>query len=235
MKMSTEGLIALIGHEGIVLSRYLDSVKVWTIGVGHTKAAGGLNPETFTGALTMKQALDLLRKDIVKYESAVNEVVKVPLAQHEFDALVSFHYNTGAISRATLTKTLNAGNRKLAAEQFMNWVKPQSIYGRRKAEMGLFLTGDYPPPVATAYPATPAGAVLWSKGTRVNVEELLAATRLTIPPAEPANPANPPPVPIDAPPAPNSRPTVITQGPVPSGGWLATLLSVVAAAFGRKS
>ena len=225
MKMSTEGLIALIGHEGIVLSRYLDSVKVWTIGVGHTKAAGGLNPETFTGTLTMKQALDLLREDIVKYEKGVSAAVKVPLTQYEFDALVSFHYNTGAISRATLTKTLNAGNKKLAAEQFMNWVKPQSIYGRRKAEMVLFSNGDYPPPLATVYPATPAGAVLWSKGTRVNVEHLLNTTRPTIPPAEPVKP---PPVPIDA-------PAVIKPGPVPSEGWLSALLKAIAAAFGRKA
>lgn len=224
MKTSTEGLIALVSHEGIVLTRYLDSVKVWTIGVGHTKAAGGIDPETFTGTLTMKQALDMLRTDIVKYENAVNAAVKVPLAQHEFDALVSFHYNTGAIARATLTKTLNAGNKKQAGEQFMNWVKPQSIYGRRKAEMNLFLTGEYPPPVATAYPADASGKVLWNKGTRVNVEQLLSTTRPTIPAADPVPP---PPHPIDA-------PAVIAQGPVPAGGWLSALIAAVLAAFSRK-
>ena len=35
----------------------------------------------------------------------------VPLAPHEFDALVSFHYNTGAIARAALTGAFNAGDR----------------------------------------------------------------------------------------------------------------------------
>ncbi len=225
MKMSTEGLIALIGHEGIVLSRYLDSVKVWTIGVGHTKAAGGIDPEKFTGTLTMTEALDLLRDDIVKYENGVNNAVKVALKQHEFDALVSFHYNTGAIARATLTKTLNAGDRKGAGEQFMNWVKPAAIYGRRKAEARLFIAGEYPPPLATAYPADAKGNVLWGAGTRVNVGHLLATPKPAIP--------QPPPVPIDAPPAPND-PAVIAQGPVPSGGWLAALLSVIAKAFARK-
>lgn len=227
MKMSTEGLIALIGHEGIVLSRYLDSVKVWTIGVGHTKAAGGLDPATFTGTLTMAQALDMLRADIVKYENGVNAAVKVPLTQYEFDTLVSFHYNTGAISRATLTKTLNSGNKKLAGEQFMNWIKPPEIKARREAEKALFLTGKYPPPLATVYPADANGKVLWSKGTRVNVEQLLAQKPLTIPPAEPVSP---PPVPIDAPPAP---PAVLTQGPVPAGGWLSAILSIIANAFKR--
>lgn len=230
MKMSTAGLIALIGHEGIVLSRYKDSVGVSTIGVGHTKAAGGLDPATFSGTLTMSQALDLLRTDIAKYENGVNAALRVPLTQYEFDALVSFHYNTGAISKATLTKTLNAGNRKLAGEQFMNWIKPPEIKARREAEKTLFLTGKYPPPMATVYPADANGRVLWSKGTRVNVEQLLAQKPLTIPPAEPVSP---PPVPIDAPPAPD-RPAVITQGPVPSGGWLAAILAVIASAFGKK-
>lgn len=223
MKISTEGLIALIGHEGIVLSRYRDSVGVWTIGVGHTKAAGGINPETFTGTLTMKEALELLRTDIVKYEASVNAAVKVPLEQHEFDALVSFHYNTGAISRATLTKTLNAGNKRLAGEQLMNWVKPQSIYGRRKAEMMLFLKGEYPPPVATAYPADAGGNVLWSKGTRVNVESLISTPKLVIP----AEVVPPPAKPIDA-------PAVIKPAPVPESGWLSALVKALLSAFSRS-
>lgn len=175
MKTSTEGLIALIGHEGIVLTRYKDSVGVWTIGIGHTKAAGGLNPETFTGTLTMQEALDLLRKDIVKYETGVNSEIKVPLEQHEFDALVSFHYNTGAIARASLTKSINAGDKAKAASQFMSWVKPPEIKGRRTAEMNLFKTGKYPAPMATVYPATDDGKVLWGKGTRVNVAQMLEA------------------------------------------------------------
>jgi len=216
MKMSTEGLIALIGHEGIVLSRYKDSVGVWTIGVGHTKAAGGLNPETFTGTLTMAEALDLLRDDIIKYENGVNNAVKVSLKQHEFDALVSFHYNTGAIAKATLTKSLNAGYYKKAGEEFMNWIKPKEIKPRRQAESTLFLTGKYPPPIATAYPADAKGNVLWSKGTRVNVEHLLATPKPVIP--------REPPVPIDAPPAPEDHPNLLTA-----------LIEMVKAIFVRAS
>jgi len=177
MKTSLDGLIALIGHEGIVLSRYKDSVGVWTIGVGHTKAAGGIDPEKFTGTLSMPEAVDMFKTDIVKYEDAVNKAVKVPLKQHEFDALVSFHYNTGSIYTATLTKTLNAGNNKLAGEQFMNWVRPPEIRGRRQAESTLFLTGKYPAPIAMVYPADASGKVLWGKGSRVNVADLVADKR----------------------------------------------------------
>lgn len=189
MKTSTEGLIALVGHEGIVLSRYKDSVGVWTIGIGHTAAAGGLNPATFTRTLSMSEAFDLLRKDIVKYENDVERVVVVPLKQHEFDALVSFHYNTGAIKKASFVKKLNAGDRAGAIKGIMDWRKPAEIIKRRTAERDLFKTGIYPAPIATAYPATPSGKVLWDKGTRVNVRDLLNAKPLAIPPESP--PASP--------------------------------------------
>lgn len=49
----------------------------------------------------------------------------------------------------------------------------------------------------------------------------------------PIAPVSPPPVPIDAPPA-QPKPAVITQGPVPSGGWLAAILKAIAAAFNRS-
>lgn len=175
MQTSIEGLIALIGHEGIVLSRYFDSVGVATIGVGHTKAAGGLDPGTFKGKLTLAQVLDLLRSDIKKYEAGVNAAVKVPLTQFEYDALVSFHFNTGAIAKATLTKSLNAGDKALAAKQFMNWVTPKEITARRMAERDLFLTGRYPKATGTIYPATPGGRVVWDEGKRVDLRELLGA------------------------------------------------------------
>ena len=66
MKTSTAGLMAICAHEGIVLSRYKDSVGVWTIGVGHTKAAGNPDPASFTGSLLIGEAFGLLRHDIMK-------------------------------------------------------------------------------------------------------------------------------------------------------------------------
>jgi len=209
MRTSTEGLIALIGHEGIVQTRYRDSVGVWTIGVGHTKAAGGLDPATFTGKLTLQQVMDLLRADIAKYEADVMRAVKVPLKQHEFDALVSFHFNTGGIGRAHLTKSLNAGDTRKAAEQFMHWVTPKEITARRMAERDLFLTGKYPKPTGTVYPATPGGRVVWGGGKRVDLRELL-------------NPPENPPV----------IPPVIP--PETAGGFLAALIAAIIKLFGRK-
>lgn len=179
MKTSTRGLMALIAHEGIVLSRYKDSKGIWTIGVGHTKAAGGLNPEIFSGTLTIRQVMDMLREDIAKYENGVNSAVTVQLKQHEFDALVSFHYNTGAISKASFVKALNAGKRDAAYRGIMEWKKPPEIIPRREAERNLLRDGTYPEPFATIYPATPSGAVQWGKGQRVNLSDLMAEHFIT--------------------------------------------------------
>lgn len=208
MKTSTRGLMALIAHEGIVLSRYKDSVGVWTIGVGHTKAAGGINPELFSGTLTIDQVLDTLRDDLVKYEAGVNKAVTVPLQQHEFDALVSFHYNTGAIAKASFVKALNAGDRAAAYKGIMSWNKPAEILKRRAAERDLLQYGKYPEPYANIYPASKSGQVLWGKGERVSLDAYVGGR-----------------VNVDDP-GPRSQTT--------SGNWLATLIKVIAAAFGAK-
>ena len=68
----------------------------------------------------------------------------MPVAPHEVDALVSFHYNTGAIARAALTRNLDTGDRAAAGATFMNWVRPASLRSRREAERDLFLYGRYP-------------------------------------------------------------------------------------------
>lgn len=149
MKVSLKGSLEIAEHEGIVPAPYLDSVGVWTIGIGHTKAAGGVNPEMMDKGMpanlnaAVDEAIELFAVDLKSYEERVNEAVKVPLQQHEFDALVSFDFNTGGIFRANLTKHLNAGNRTKAAQAFMGWLRPPEIRKRRTAEMNLFITGDY--------------------------------------------------------------------------------------------
>lgn len=95
MGLSKKGAMELIGHEAIIKTRYLDSKGVWTIGVGHTKAAGPPDPETHSGAMSIAEIFALFRKDVRRFVHDVNAALKVSVAQHEFDALVSFHFNTG--------------------------------------------------------------------------------------------------------------------------------------------
>lgn len=142
MNTSTQGLIVLMNREAVVLSTYKDTRGIATIGVGHTAAAG--DPAPTSGlSITLAEALEIFRRDIAKYEAGVNAAVKVPLQQHEFDALVSFHFNTGAIAKAKLTAALNRGDRQGATNGFMGWVKPPEIRNRRLAEQKQFATGDY--------------------------------------------------------------------------------------------
>jgi lysozyme len=172
--VSKRGLMEIVQHEAIVLTRYKDSVGVWTIGVGHTRQAGPPDPKTITKSMEIKDVLALFKKDLKRFEKDVNAAVEVTLAQHEFDALVSFHFNTGGIEKAALTESINEGDKAKAAEQFMNWSKPPEIIGRRKKEQTLFATGTYSNSgMATVYPADAAGKVNFGKGKSVDIEDLL--------------------------------------------------------------
>jgi lysozyme len=149
MRVSDKGIVEIAEHEGVVPAPYKDSVSVWTYGVGHTAAAGGVDPASMDKAMPTGVALDaavdralaLFKVDLGKYEKRVNDAIKVPLLQHEFDALVSFDFNTGGIYRAKLTAAINAGDKSGAG--FMGWLSPPEIRKRRTAEMNLFKTGDY--------------------------------------------------------------------------------------------
>lgn len=170
MKVSRQGLMELISHEAIVQSRYKDTVGVWTIGVGHTKAAGAPDPRSFGGKMPIKDVFALFATDIARYENDVRKAVTAKVSQTEFDALVSFHFNTGGIRKASLVKALNAGDRKAAADQFLNWSKPAAIIGRRRKEQKLFAEGVYAGGgKATVYPADGDGAVQWKKGKVIDL------------------------------------------------------------------
>ena len=175
-RTSTKGMMEIIAHEAIVLSPYRDVKDIWTIGIGHTAMAGGIDPAKFNGQLTLAGALHIFRSDLAKYERRVAKAFIRPLAQNEFDAAVSFDFNTGAIDRATWVETFNAGHRDLAVQQIMNWQKPPQIIPRRQKEQALFASGHYAANgTAMAYPATKSGVVLWKQGTKVSVATLLGA------------------------------------------------------------
>lgn len=147
MKTSLNGLCAILAHEAIVLRTYDDGVGVLTIGAGHTAMAG--DPKPVPGLkISITEAINIFREDLVKYEADVKRSVRVPLEQHQFDALVSWHYNTGSISTATLTKKLNNRDIEGAAKEFKRWNKGggkvlRGLVKRRKEETAIFSNGDY--------------------------------------------------------------------------------------------
>lgn len=146
MKMSPKGRQLLTAREGNVLTAYQDGGGVWTIGVGHTAAAG--LPKPVKGMkISAIESDAILSRDLGQYERAVDEAVQIVLNQNEFDALVSLCFNIGigAFRKSTLVKRLNAGNRKAAAEQFLVWNKDngKTIRGlttRREGERAQFLS-----------------------------------------------------------------------------------------------
>ena len=123
--MTDRGLLALAGHEGLVPAPYLDSVRHLDLRHRpHRRGRATRIPRTMPRGMPadleagIREAFRVFRADLARYEAEVRAAVTVPLAPHEFDALVSFHYNTGGIARAALTRHLNAGDRVAAADAF---------------------------------------------------------------------------------------------------------------------
>ncbi len=198
MQMTDRGLLALARHEGIVPGPYRDSTGIWTFGIGHTAAAGPPDPATMPRGMpedldaAIREAFRLFRADLARYEAEVRRAVTVPLKPHQFDALVSFHYNTGAIARASLTKHINAGNPAAATKAFMNWRLPASVIPRREAERDLFRKGRYPVGPIPVWSVDAQGRVDLSHPIR-RLTETQALSLLRASPAPPPSPAKPDP------------------------------------------
>ncbi|MEM6748216.1 MAG: lysozyme [Pseudomonadota bacterium] len=147
MRIGQNGLALIKDFEGLELEAYQDIVGIWTIGYGHTDAAGP--PEVTPGlTITEAEAEDILRADLGQYENAVTKAVKVDITQNMFDALVSITYNIGVngMKGSTFIKRLNQKNFTGCAEAMQWWNKAggQVVSGlkrRREAESDLFLQG----------------------------------------------------------------------------------------------
>lgn len=146
MVVSLLGVDLICGFEGKRLAAYDDGVGVWTIGFGTTVYPNGIKVQK-GDTCTEAQAKAYMAHDLKKFELAVNNAVKVPLNQNQFDALVSLAYNIGtnAFSKSTLVKKLNASDIQGAADQFDVWVnaggkRMQGLVNRRAKEKALFLS-----------------------------------------------------------------------------------------------
>lgn len=158
MKTSTNGVQVLHYFESCRLTAYPDpgskDGKPWTIGFGHT------GPDVYPGLIwTREQADAAFVADLGRFERDVVQLVKVPINQGHFDALVSFVYNVGSdidtdtiaegLGDSTLLRKLNAGDFAGAADEFPKWNKNDGkvmlgLRRRRAAERALFqgLNGD---------------------------------------------------------------------------------------------
>jgi lysozyme len=144
MKTNRAGIDLIKKWEGVKLEAYLCPAGVWTIGYGHTSAAG--EPRVVKGMkITAQEAVDILVRDLVKYEAAVNKAITRAPNDNQFAAMVSLCYNIGpgAFARSSLVKRFNAGDVDGAADAFRMWNKAggrvlQGLVNRREDEIRLF-------------------------------------------------------------------------------------------------
>lgn len=139
MVTSQAGIELIKEFESCQLRAYLCPANVWTIGFGHT---GGVKRGD---EITISQAERYLKGDLMQFERDVARLVKVPLTQGQFDALVSFAFNCGsrALSTSTLLKKLNSKDYEGAANEFQRWNKAggkelSGLTRRRVMEKRLF-------------------------------------------------------------------------------------------------
>ena len=145
MKLSDEGLNQIAHNEGFAPKMYPDH-KGYSIGYGHLLSAEEM-PQYTGKTITQDDAKLLLRQDAGKAEIYVNDTIKVPLTQAQFDALVDFTYNAGVGSLANIALTLNKGDYKAAAARMRLYdkvrvngqlVQDAGLVARRKQEVQAF-------------------------------------------------------------------------------------------------
>lgn len=125
-----------------------DTNGYWQIGFGSTWNYR-LNRWVQPGdTITEAESLQWLRNEIAEKAALIKRVVRVPINDNQFAALVSLAYNIGssAFSGSTLLSLLNAGYPKqTVANQFDVWNKAGGVVlpglvARRQQEKQLFLS-----------------------------------------------------------------------------------------------
>lgn len=125
-----------------ILEPKRDPIGLWTAGWGHllTKDVTAPRPP----AITLEEAEEFLEQDINKAARSVLRLVKRPLTDGEYAALIDFVFNLGpgSLQMSTLLRRVNEGDTYMDYDipyQFMRWVyaggkKLPGLVKRRAAE-----------------------------------------------------------------------------------------------------
>lgn len=159
MKTSNQGIAFIKSYEGLRLKPYLCSAGVPTIGWGNTWYPNGKKVTLKDRPITASEADRIFKFVLSLFEADVNSLVKVPLKQHQFDALVSFAYNVGSdidvddipegLGDSTLLKLINANpNDPRITAEFLKWNKAnkkinKGLISRRTKEASMYNTGKF--------------------------------------------------------------------------------------------
>lgn len=136
MTLSQAGYAALRVNEGVVMSYYNDNHRPTggncTWGIGTLAHFGPCTQEELNRTVLPEQANAILHARVQDAERRVRAVVRQrPLTQEQFDAAVSFAYNSsGANTHSTLAPA-NRGDMSAVAQQMMRnvMITPRDAQG----------------------------------------------------------------------------------------------------------
>ena len=140
--------------EGFRAKAYLCPAGILTVGYGHT------GTDVLPGMrVTEAQADEILKRDVAKFAAMVEKALTAKVSQGQFDALVSFCFNTGPGKAgvkdglitlkngnpSSLLRKTNSGDKLGAAAEFDKWTKAngqelRGLVARRDAEQRLYLS-----------------------------------------------------------------------------------------------
>jgi len=146
MQINKDCLLLIAEFEGLSLRPYLCPAKKATIGYGNCYYKDGKKVTMLDNPITKEEALELLKVMVESFAKEVNKLVSAPLNQNQFNAVVSFSYNTGlnALKNSTLLKLINKDHNQLAiASEFLKWVnvgseKSKGLEKRRIKESQIY-------------------------------------------------------------------------------------------------
>jgi lysozyme len=146
MQINKDCLLLIAEFEGLSLQPYLCPAKKATIGYGNCYYKDGKKVTMLDNPITKEEALELLKIIVESFAKEVNKLVSAPLNQNQFNAVVSFTYNTGlnALKNSTLLKLINKDNNQLAiSNEFLKWVnvggeKSKGLEKRRIKESQIY-------------------------------------------------------------------------------------------------
>lgn len=146
-KIDINGINLIAELEGLELKAYKCPAGIFTIGLGNTFYADGSKVKE-GDKITKEQAYYLFHLIATKFEKVINDSVKKPLTQNQFNSLFCFCYNVGttAFKNSTLLRLVNINPKDAnIAKQFLRWnkiagVPSKGLTNRRIKESAIYFT-----------------------------------------------------------------------------------------------
>lgn len=136
MTMSADGMTALRQREAVTLRYYSDSANNCTFGIGTLAHLGPCTAEELQRPVILLEVNAQFAIRVRDAEKTVRRHVRNhQLSQTQFDALVSFTYNSGSTGAIATLNAANRGQLNEVVRHINNYVyiHPRDRHGRRLA------------------------------------------------------------------------------------------------------